>query len=48
MVPTITPITDIAEMILITLCDFLETKYRFAINQGKFTYLNDWVLIKLI
>jgi len=39
MVPTITPITEINDMMLMMLCDFLETKYRFAINQGKF---NEW------
>lgn len=32
-----TPITEMVEMILMALCDFLETKYRFAINNGKFT-----------
>jgi hypothetical protein len=31
MVPTATPPTEINEMILIALCDFLANKYLFAI-----------------
>jgi hypothetical protein len=36
MVPIQTPATEIVEMILIALCDFLETRYRFAMKKGKF------------
>ena len=41
MVPTVTPATETPEMMLITLCDFRETRYRFAIYTGKF---NIWIV----
>jgi hypothetical protein len=36
MVATAIPHTDIKEITLIALCDFLENKYLLAIKSGKF------------
>jgi len=36
MVPTIIPPTEIAEIILIIFCFFFETRYRFAMKNGRF------------
>ena len=36
MVPVMIPNTEIAEIILIIFCFFFETRYRRAINSGKF------------
>jgi hypothetical protein len=35
-VPTIIPAIEIHDMMLMIFCFFFETKYRFAINRGKF------------
>jgi hypothetical protein len=36
-VEIIIPNTDMAEIILITFCDFRENKYRLAMNKEEFT-----------
>ncbi len=36
MVPTIIPATEMAEIMLMMFCFFLENKYRSAMKSGKF------------
>jgi hypothetical protein len=39
-VPTVTPTTEIPEMMLMMLCDFFEKRYRRAIKNGNLLMAN--------
>ena len=47
IVPIQTPATEIPEMTLMALWDFLEIRYRFAMKKGRFNYLRITVIYEL-